>query len=115
VVRAVGGFGGRVTVLRVIKAAQRLGFTLDEVADLLEVRRHRHRRTRDSRSCDAGSQARARPGSATATTWVTVAVTYLVPFGVSNVGLLVGHRRRAEAGATDPPLGQFAAVCPGHG
>jgi DNA-binding transcriptional MerR regulator len=35
-----------VTVLRVIKAAQRLGFTLDEVADLLDVGRHRHRRLR---------------------------------------------------------------------
>ena len=45
-----------VTVLRVIKAAQRLGFTLDEVADLLEVGRHRHRRDR----ADAGLQARAR-------------------------------------------------------
>ncbi|GAA3731539.1 MerR family transcriptional regulator [Salinactinospora qingdaonensis] len=33
-----------VTVLRVIKAAQRLGFTLDEVADLLEAGRHRHDR-----------------------------------------------------------------------
>lgn len=32
-----------VTVLRVIKAAQRLGFTLDEVAELLEVGRHHHR------------------------------------------------------------------------
>lgn len=31
-----------VTVLRVIKAAQRLGFTLDEVADLLETAAHRH-------------------------------------------------------------------------
>ncbi|MEJ7690661.1 MAG: MerR family transcriptional regulator [Nocardioidaceae bacterium] len=31
-----------VTLLRVIKAAQRLGFTLDEVADLLEVGRHGH-------------------------------------------------------------------------
>jgi DNA-binding transcriptional MerR regulator len=31
-----------VTVLRVIKAAQRLGFTLDEVADLLETATHRH-------------------------------------------------------------------------
>jgi DNA-binding transcriptional MerR regulator len=41
-----------VTVLRVIKAAQRLGFTLDEVADLLEAGRHRHR-------TDAGLQARA--------------------------------------------------------
>jgi DNA-binding transcriptional MerR regulator len=31
-----------VTVLRVIKTAQRLGFTLDEVADLLDTARHRH-------------------------------------------------------------------------
>lgn len=30
-----------VSLLRVIKAAQRLGFTLDEVAELLEVTRHR--------------------------------------------------------------------------
>jgi DNA-binding transcriptional MerR regulator len=50
---------GSVTVLRVIKAAQRLGFTLDEVADLLEVGRHRHRSTRGSRARDAGLQARA--------------------------------------------------------
>ncbi|WP_030275391.1 MerR family transcriptional regulator [Streptomyces sp. NRRL B-24484] len=33
-----------VTVLRVVKAAQRLGFTLDEVAELLEAGRHRHGR-----------------------------------------------------------------------
>ncbi len=33
-----------VTVLRVIKAAQRLGFTLDEVAELLDTGRHRHGR-----------------------------------------------------------------------
>jgi DNA-binding transcriptional MerR regulator len=37
-----------VTVLRVIKAAQRLGFTLDEVANLLEVGRHRHGTRTDS-------------------------------------------------------------------
>ncbi len=43
-----------VTTLKVIKAAQRLGFTLDEVADLLETGRHRHGRRRD-----AGLQARA--------------------------------------------------------
>ncbi|GAA3384155.1 MerR family transcriptional regulator [Cryptosporangium minutisporangium] len=42
-----------VTVLRIIKAAQRLGFTLEEIADLLEAGRHRHR-------TDAGLQARAR-------------------------------------------------------
>ena len=43
-----------VTLLRVIKAAQRLGFTLDEVAGLLEVRQHRHGAGRD-----AGLQTRA--------------------------------------------------------
>jgi MerR family mercuric resistance operon transcriptional regulator len=43
-----------ITVLRVIKAAQRLGFTLDEVADLLEAGRHRH-----GRRPDAGLQVRA--------------------------------------------------------
>ena len=35
-----------VSVLRVIKAAQRLGFSLDEVADLLDTGRHRHGRAR---------------------------------------------------------------------
>jgi len=44
-----------VTVLRVIKAAQRLGFTLDEVADLLELGQHRH-----TKRVDAGLQRRAR-------------------------------------------------------
>ena len=33
---------GVVATLRVIKAAQRLGFTLDEVADLLDTGRHGH-------------------------------------------------------------------------
>ncbi len=33
-----------VTTLRVIKAAQNLGFTLDEVAELLEAGRHHHGR-----------------------------------------------------------------------
>ena len=42
-----------VTVLKVIKAAQRLGFTLDEVADLLAAGGHRHG------SPDAGLQDRA--------------------------------------------------------
>lgn len=44
-----------VTILRVIKAAQRLGFTLDEVANLLDVSRHRH-----GQRPDAGLQAQAR-------------------------------------------------------
>jgi MerR family mercuric resistance operon transcriptional regulator len=43
-----------VTILKVIKAAQRLGFTLDEVADLLEAGQHRH-----GRHPDVGLQARA--------------------------------------------------------
>jgi DNA-binding transcriptional MerR regulator len=33
-----------VALIGAIKAAQRLGFTLDEVAELLEASRHRHRR-----------------------------------------------------------------------
>jgi MerR family mercuric resistance operon transcriptional regulator len=41
------------TMLKVIKAAQRLGFTLAEIADLLEAGRHPHRHA------DAGLQARA--------------------------------------------------------
>ncbi|HXA61747.1 MAG TPA: MerR family transcriptional regulator [Streptosporangiaceae bacterium] len=40
-----------VTVLRVIKTAQRLGFSLEEVAELLETGSHRHGR-------DAGLRAR---------------------------------------------------------
>jgi DNA-binding transcriptional MerR regulator len=47
-----------VTTLRVIKAAQRLGFTLEEVAELLEVDRHRHR-PRSTHPGDAGLHARA--------------------------------------------------------
>jgi MerR family mercuric resistance operon transcriptional regulator len=43
-----------VVTLRVIKAAQRLGFTLEEVAELLEAGRHRHG------TPDHGLQARAR-------------------------------------------------------
>src|SRR3954463_442805 len=51
-----------VTTLRVIKAAQRLGFTPEEGADLLDVGRgppaSRHRRR--GRDADAGLQQRAR-------------------------------------------------------
>lgn len=34
-----------VTVVRVIKAAQRLGFTLEEVAELIDAGGHRHQRS----------------------------------------------------------------------
>ncbi|MFY1688439.1 MerR family transcriptional regulator [Plantactinospora sp. WMMB782] len=43
-----------VTIVRVIKTAQRLGFTLDEVAELLSVDVHRH-----GRRPEAGLRARA--------------------------------------------------------
>lgn len=36
------------TVLRVIKTAQRLGFTLDEVAELADLGSHRHNRRSDA-------------------------------------------------------------------
>ena len=42
-----------VMVRRVIKAAQRLGFTLEEISELIEVGRHHHGKA------DAGLQARA--------------------------------------------------------
>jgi hypothetical protein len=32
-------------------------------------------------------------GDATATTWIKGGVTYLVPFAVANIGLLIGSRR----------------------
>ena len=43
-----------VTIVRIIKASQRLGFTLDDVAELLETGRHRH-----GRRPDAGLHAKA--------------------------------------------------------
>lgn len=58
-VRSLGGHrmysNDAVTTLRVIKAAQRLGFTLAEVSELLDTARHRH-----ARGEGAGLQARAR-------------------------------------------------------
>jgi DNA-binding transcriptional MerR regulator len=44
-----------VTTLRVIKASQRLGFTLDEVAELLEAGRHHHD---NARGLQARTQAK---------------------------------------------------------
>jgi MerR family mercuric resistance operon transcriptional regulator len=46
-----------VTVLRVIKAAQRLGFTLEEVAELLDAGQHRHGRRGDG-SLRAGAHTK---------------------------------------------------------
>ena len=47
-----------VAVLRIIKAAQRLGFTLEEVAELLEAGQHPHARQVGTRQA-GGLQARA--------------------------------------------------------
>jgi DNA-binding transcriptional MerR regulator len=59
--RTLGGHrlypGETVTLLRVIKTAQRLGFTLTEVADLLDVAAHRHGA---GRTVDLQDRARAK-------------------------------------------------------
>jgi DNA-binding transcriptional MerR regulator len=49
-----------VTTLRVIKAAQRLGFVLEEVADLLDLGRRSHARRHRRAGADTGLQQRAR-------------------------------------------------------
>jgi DNA-binding transcriptional MerR regulator len=53
------------TLLRVIKAAQRLGFTLDEVADLVDISQHRHGQRGGGRfrRADRGGGLRARASS----------------------------------------------------
>jgi len=38
-------------------------------------------------------------GAATTQTWIKIAVTYLVPFTVANIGLLLGSRRPPARGA----------------
>ncbi|WP_371401967.1 MerR family transcriptional regulator [Kribbella sp. NBC_00662] len=57
--RSLGGHriypSDAVTTLRVIKAAQRLGFTLTEISELIDTARHRH-----ARGDRADLQARAR-------------------------------------------------------
>jgi DNA-binding transcriptional MerR regulator len=47
-----------VTLLRVIKAAQRLGFTLNEIADLVQTAAHGHQAGRRGRA-DGGLRSRA--------------------------------------------------------
>lgn len=40
---------------------------------------------------------------ATAGTWVKGGLTFLVPFCVTNIGLLIGSRNRRDESATSPP------------
>lgn len=77
-----------------IKAAQRLGFTLDEVAELLEAGRHRH-------TPDAGLQARA--------------VTKLaeVQAKIADLEVIAGSLRAAvEAGCDDLVSCAAQPCCP---
>jgi MerR family mercuric resistance operon transcriptional regulator len=84
-----------VTVLKVIKAAQRLGFTLDEVADLLEAGRHPHRRA------DAGLQARAQAKLAE------------VEAKIADLSAIAGNlRAAADAGCDDLITCAGQACCP---
>ena len=85
-----------VTVLRVIKAAQRLGFTLDEVADLLDAGRHRH-----GRRADAGLRSRAQAKLAE------------VEAKIADLQIIAGTLRAAlDAGCDDLVACASEACCP---
>jgi hypothetical protein len=45
-------------------------------------------------------------GHAMTTTWIKIAVTYLVPFCVSNIGLLIGCRQHPGPDHAGPAVGQ---------
>jgi DNA-binding transcriptional MerR regulator len=49
-----------VTLLRIMKAAQRLGFTLEEIAGLLELGRHHHRPRGEAAESALQQQARVK-------------------------------------------------------
>ncbi|MEU8229157.1 MerR family transcriptional regulator [Actinoplanes sp. NPDC048967] len=86
-----------VTVLRVIKAAQRLGFTLDEIADLLETGRHRHGRG----GADAGLRSRAQAKLAE------------VEAKISDLQIIAGTLRAAvDAGCDDLVTCAAQPCCP---
>ena len=63
-----------ITTLRVIRAVQRLGFTLEEVAELLAIGRRPHR-SRGARSGDAGLYARVQAKLAEVEAGITDLVT----------------------------------------
>ncbi len=85
-----------VTVLRVIKAAQRLGFTLDEVADLLDAGRHRY-----GRRSEPGLRARA------------AAKLAEVQAKIDDLQVIAGTLRAAlDAGCDDLVACAAQACCP---
>jgi DNA-binding transcriptional MerR regulator len=86
-----------VTTLRVIKAAQRLGFTLGEIEDLLTAGTHRHGR----RGTDAGLQERA-----------TAKLTE-VEQKISDLTVIATTLRKAvDAGCDDLVACEANACCP---
>ncbi len=85
-----------IITLKVIKAAQRLGFTLDEVADLLETGRHRH-----GRRPDVGLLARAQAKLAE------------VEAKIADLQVIAGTLRAAvDAGCDDLVACAGAPCCP---
>ncbi|MFJ3880814.1 MerR family transcriptional regulator [Streptomyces sp. NPDC090077] len=84
-----------VTALRVIKAAQRLGFTLEEVAELLEAGRHRHGRP------VAGLQERAAAKLADLTT-IRAALATAVEAGCDDLTVCAGSACCPSPSPTSP-------------
>lgn len=85
-----------VTVLQVIKTAKRLGFTLDEVAGLLDAGRHRH-----GRRAGAGLRSRAQ------------AKLTDVEAKIADLQMIAGTLRAAiDAGCDDLVTCAGTACCP---
>jgi DNA-binding transcriptional MerR regulator len=85
-----------VKLLRVIKTAQRLGFTLTEIADLIDLGRHRH-----ARRPEAGLPARARAKLAE------------VESRIADLQMIAGTLRAAiDAGCDDLAACAENACCP---
>jgi DNA-binding transcriptional MerR regulator len=84
------------TTLRIIKTAQRLGFTLDEVAELVDLGRHRH-----GRGGDHGLQARA------------AAKLTEIDDKITNLRVIAAALREAiDAGCDDLTECATSACCP---
>jgi DNA-binding transcriptional MerR regulator len=85
-----------VTILRVIKTAQRLGFSLNEVAELLDVGRHRHGR---------GAKTGLKSCAATKLTEIETRIADLRVIAASL-------RTAIEAGCDDLTACASSACCP---
>jgi DNA-binding transcriptional MerR regulator len=84
------------TTLRVIKTAQRLGFTLDEVAELVDLGTHRH-----GRRAEASLQSRATEKLAE------------IESKIADLQIIAASLRAAlDAGCDDPATCATTACCP---